>query len=359
MARRFRYPTHVPRGMSAEEENEQERAKNLATNQANIYRPPGVEAPDPSREIQRKLALAFGYDPADPPPLKQLIEKYHQQPSEVRSGIFQKGAAPISLGEGMKGIQNVAKNTADRREQLIDMVGDKFIKGDIVHDPATNSFHEFETEEIPDPLDPTRTKKIKKKVPVSVGTGMLVKDAVNRGRIPNPVTGEFATDAKVLAPEHSAQSRMSAEAFQQILDARQAGILEPSKLMEGTDFMQSTNPVGMAPQTMGLMKGTGYGMNSGIEPNTDMLGAGVKYNPLNFNPNTTVPPMLGPEKIPKAFAQPGTLPGFDPMRKLTPLEIWQREYAASKQQPSTMETPDLGWISKLATAKGLPEPVLY
>lgn len=312
MARRFRYPIQGPRGPSAEEIKERELAENLATNTANIYRPP--DAPqlqaDPSKEIQRRLAMAFGYDPSDPPPLNQLLAKYHQSDPDVQAGMFAKGVAPVDAATGQKMLHAVGKNRSDVQEKAIDYIGQKYLSGDIVDETVDGKtqFFDMVTEEIEDPKNPLQTKKIKKKVPINTRTSELLNEGIRQGRIQDPKSGKWATESEILKPQASAQSRMSAEEFQKVLDLRATG-------GAGLDPIdQPLQPRSFEPRMPNSSRGNIF--DPSMRPITPEEFGTPLYNPGTQRIPTplTSAPAIASVLAPQRQANPGWLRGGGPQR---------------------------------------------
>lgn len=239
MAKKFRsYPMQAPR---EEEEDRYAKADRL-NEQANEYyrlRKQSIDVGDDgsSQAMQRRLAIAFDYNPADPPPLKQLMDKFHRQSPEVQAGMFQKGMAPVSAATGEKLLHNVGKSVADVRENAVDYFGKKILSGEIEKEIINGkpAYFDIVTDEVEDyPGGPK--KKVKKKVPVTAGALENINAGVRQGRIQDPLTEKWA-EAEALKPERSAQSRMSSEEFQKILDARQAA--DPYTSISKTSPMMS------------------------------------------------------------------------------------------------------------------------
>lgn len=233
------------------------------------------------------LATSLGYKPGDTiPSFERLQADYHALPDELKSEIYKRGGAQFLNGNtGAKLISGVSDGNEKNAQRLTNQLADSLLSGDIIEekdDKGKSTFYHAED-----------LQKGKKKTKLTGWQLELLDRGFKSGAI--PFGGEQPSSS--VAPK-----RQTVEEFQKVLDARAmadggpvAQLPNMGRMLSSLDEKASLkNPRGLAPATMALTPGSYFGNNGGMNPNSELLQAGVKYDPYGtFNPQA---PNLKPSK---------------------------------------------------------------
>ncbi len=202
------------------------------------------------------LAKALGEDPSTP--AGPLMARFRSLPPNVQAGIYQRGGAQFIGGaEGSKMISGIAMDKEKHLDALTSQVAEHLASGKINYDldgDGKPAFYEM----VEDPnAPPGFGKKIKQ--PLNLLRQQILARGFERGTIPNPFQPQAPT-SPIPVMDPTKTGKMSAEAFQQVLDARARGI----------DTSTAPMMTGPIPASMGIpdinptpMSNPGWLMNGG------------------------------------------------------------------------------------------------
>lgn len=222
MARRRNYPIA---GTSAPvSEADEIRARNQAAALAWQQKVEATKAGsvDESGEPARlALARALGEDPNTP--AGPLMARFRSLPPNVQAGIYQRGGAHFIGGvEGSKMITSLAADKEKHLDTLTSQVAEQLANGKIGYDldeQGKPAFYEM----VDDQSKPGLGYKVKQ--PLNLLRKQMLQRGFEKGTIPNPFAEDTNQQPLLANTDPTKTGKMSAEAFQSILDARAKGLM--------------------------------------------------------------------------------------------------------------------------------------
>ncbi len=257
--------------------------------------PTGTSPSNPEQPTREALAKAFGYKAGEAtPPIGTLMARFQSLSPSVRAGIYKAGGAQfIDPEEGSEMLNKQADALEKVHDTHTNDVVSAMTAGKIepVKDASGKVTWMVNQETDIDPNNPILGKK-KVQVPVNPVIEGYIKRAHAKGYIPDPSTGEFPSRTDVSVSKTDIQRKMTAEQFQEVLDAR-ARAQQPSTAANVAASLASAkmDVSGSGADATSTMSLTPYQYNSNMQ-----VGKPYAYaNPLEFK---ETPEMYGPPAPP-------------------------------------------------------------